>query len=341
MFLCTEDSVYYGLKNPILKTWASYSFLLSTILNEKTSLDWVLNYFIQFKCEENGHPFFRLLPDKSPITRHGCLNAWDICPFIDKFTINREIITMRYQKFTDFIVDSLSKKYLVYTNLNQSKLRGKEFAHPCYINGYNKVDNIIFVNDHLDHGRYVEVKCTFDEINEEYNHVDYNTADDILWLNNIYMISPKENTYVFNVPLMISFIEDYLNGVDRYEKHLEMCGNKEVSGVNVYDKLQEYLDRLCNGEEWIDNRVITIFEDHKVLMRMRIQYLIDNNYIFDCDKILNTSIEIEKLSNTALYLMLKYQITGNTSIIMRIKVIYDKIRELEVLNLESLLNKLR
>ena len=374
-----QSQLYLEQADPIISTWPDNSALFSTILTKDSGLDWILNYFVQMKGTviaiqndnsfedqfENEHknksgkkklnstrPLLSFLPERDPIAIG---NMWELCPFINTFDLNREIINTMYENFSDFAIDLINNHYYIWTTLHQKDIRGGNDIHNCYIIGYDLKKKTITIKDHINHGKYAPMELSFDKFNLAHKmfieHTDawFKRSGKILY-KTAYMVKTNHYTYSFNIKLMIALIIDYLSSTDsmgfvskfRSFDEIYFWGKvkKKVYGVACYDLLQHYLSDLIQNETIPDSRIFTFLVDHKKLMHLRVEYLYKNNYISKSPELVESFRQIKEQTITVLNLFLKYQINSDNTILVQIKGMLNKIKHSEITGLKKIITLL-
>ena len=218
MGISMENRRMLQFSEPLFKTWSSDNFLISSILSKDTAYDWFMNYYVNTMCVikddiTNASPSILFHPACIPTTSQFICNVWDLCPFIEKITLNREIVKLEYEKFSDFVIKFISNNYFIYANFEQSKIRKEKYTHKAYITGFNVNSNEIYLSDNVDFGRFTNFSLSFEDINNAFIK-----ADDIIPLydkdhqmeeNSIYLIKVKEFNYKFNINLFIQFLKNF------------------------------------------------------------------------------------------------------------------------------------
>ena len=93
MGISMENRRMLQFSEPLFKTWSSDNFLISSILSKDTAYDWFMNYYVNTMCVikddiTNASPSILFHPACIPTTSQFICNVWDLCPFIEKITLN-------------------------------------------------------------------------------------------------------------------------------------------------------------------------------------------------------------------------------------------------------------
>ena len=342
MGISMENRRMLQFSEPQFKTWSSDNFLISSILSKDTAYDWFMNYYVNtisvVKTDgSNAPPSVLFHPICIPTTSQFTCNLWDICPFIDKNTLNREIVKTCYRNFTDFVIDFVSNGYFIYAYLGQSKIRKQNFAHKVYITGYDKDLNLVYLSDHIDNGRFLNFTMSFEDVQYAFLEADkfipLSDKDHRIEANSIYLIKPKDYHYKFSYKLLLQYIDNYLNsdpgtGFLASIRNTPFRKDSFYYGINLYEIIEDYLNQIIINQNFnfIDNRIFTFIFDHKLIMQKRIQYLF-SNYQLAVKPLFNLADENFKYAAMCLNLYLKFGITHQEKIIDRIKEILRNLKE--------------
>lgn len=106
----------------------------------------------------------------------------------------------------------------------------------------------------------------------------------------------------------------------------------EVYGFDVYERLLEYTTSLSD-QSYVDSRSYYAIYKHKELMKMRIEYLLENNYIrISC--LYDECLLLEKEASIILNLVIKYSLTKQQNIL---PIIIKKLKTMIDLEKETLI----
>lgn len=338
-----ENRQLLQFAEPQLKTWTSDNFLMSSIWSKETSYDWFMNYYVNtlsvVKHEMASPPSFMFHPACVPTTSQFLCNVWDICPFIDKNTLNREIVKTCYQKFTDFMTDFISKGYFICATFGQSKIRRRNFSHKAYVTGYDRDLKLVYMADNIDYGRFQNFTMSFDDVDYAFFEADefipMFDKDHQMEENSIYLIKPKDFQYKFDLNLLLQFLSDYLNAVPGtgFLANIRNTPYRKDTfyyGFKIYNILDDYLNRILDNSDYndVDDRIFTFIYDHKAVMQKRIPYLFSNCDI-DIEPMRMLADESVKNAILCLNLYLKFGLTYKKEIIEKIKKILVHLKQMD------------
>lgn len=296
-----------------------HAFYLSILLNNKESLPWFYNNYIQL----------RFLNDFVLEDRH-YLDFYDgndvrNCPFIEEIKIaSSDIINSRHN-FSDFIMDNINKGYYVRFEVDEFYLPNRRaykelhFSHSIMINGYDYGCKIYNVSGIERNGDYSNSTVSFSEFEEGFfSDYNYNIS-----FTPIILVKMKENiTSDFDLGRVIGLLNDYLYSKDSTISFPSPVywfePSKAIFGMDTYKYLKIYYEKLIEKKVLSDIRPIHFLWEHKKCIVQRIKYLQENRYLSEISSTLENYVLIEKKVSIIRNLMLKYIITYDNKLIDRI-----------------------
>jgi hypothetical protein len=350
----SNNRVILPICNSFLKAWPAYGFLISIILCKKTSYDWLINCLVQTKgiitcaSQQSGgrlYPAFEFIPEQYANQHSGIFHY---CPFIDYIPFRRDFINKKYSSFVNFLINMLDNGYYASAQLDQffGPLSYQKFGslHTNYIYGYDSVSEKIYMADNFDHGKFSFLEASFSEVDKAFSLIDdsKNIYKNEIY-KNIHLFQVEDIEYKFDIFLMRDLFREYLDSKPDFGIQYRIFNGNLVNnyqyGFNNYSLFQEYLHELLEGntDYQVDHRFLSFLIDHKVMMKRRIIYLQENNYIMKSDKILRIFDTIESYSRTALNIFLKYIIAKNRECIERVSMKLEDIQLLEKIALDSVM----
>jgi hypothetical protein len=343
-----------SLGDPLLRTWASNSHLHAIISSIPNSNEWIINNFVQifgFFFVRSGityPPNFHYMSLHNPFSEYYPGNAWDLCPFIQKNSLDRGTLNRIFNSFVEFAIEMLNNEN--YVCLYLERVFNKSVLDPVHfslIYGYDLDLKELYFADHSDQGKYGYYKMSFDAIENAYNSVEKviqeGTVDPerALELEYVYFIKKRNANYEFNIELFKYDLKEYLYSVDNSgflgkRARFFNCYNNYAFGINTYSLLIDHLESLITGNHFTDWRTFTFLKDHKELMLLRLQYMYDHKYLHSNDILKQWKIITDSFA-VLLNLYLKYIVSNDGTIISRI---VSKIKELYKTEREILANVL-
>lgn len=306
------------VKEPLINTYNSYGFLFSII--PEGMMPWVYDNFIQLVY---GVDWNMLMFENHEM-------FLEKCPGITYYMIPKRMISRDENGIAmkKMITDTINNNdYLLiyidryYLSFDSKYYHTHHLQHELLIYGYD--DDVLYIADYSSNGKYIFAQCTFNELYDGYFNmqIDENSQymGDVRILhvdNNIkYEINMQQMEYALNA-FLDSKTSFYLNKVQ-----------EQIFGMKVFNILSERVKK-CEKENCnIDIRSFHLLYEHILLMRLRVKYLIENNYfISKC----SYEEELSKLLNDAFLLRnltVKYNIARDCKLIERI---INKIENLKI-----------
>lgn len=293
--------------------------VLSVISRESNAEQWIYNNFIQIAVLPNGHwgafMFGNDTLQDCPFLKNRHHERSDIQINIIEF-LKQEIMNSRY------IWLNVRKKYLsVYKEKSEKN-------HDIFVYGFNDEQQIFYVADFFEKGVYSQQKVSYSEFFEGYNNV-IEKSDTLgiytIWLN-------KEYRYdVESCNTIKCGILDYLSEEYPFNKYIYMQEKRLRTykyGTKIYDVLEKYCDNILNKIDRGKNfRVFDLLYQHKKLMTNRIYFLTENS--INLKEYLPLCRDIEENAFAIRNSFLKFTLTGDINILLKMKANLNKIKEME------------
>lgn len=321
------------LAEPLLSTWSSESHLMSMILNQQNAYQWLMNNYIQIigcYIEKEERTLFCFFPKHDPMDNDFRIHAWNTCPFLDLEYVSKKYVNEFYGSIVDYVKVSIDNDYYVYLDLSQKKLSNgikKMITHKTFIYGYDFNKELIYVADHYDAGKYAlsEIKFTnFIDAYEDANlFLNKPSEENIYEKRKILICKSRSVSYKYNVDWFKMQLKDYLNSeysLGCIASINNNVNNEFVYGIKCYDLIIKYINKLMEfrGSYREDAKIFTFLCDHKKMLKLHIQYFLENNMVkFD-------SIELEgydflfNLSDLTKILFLKYMMSHKIELLEKI-----------------------
>lgn len=235
------------------------------------------------------------------------------CPFIGWLRNNQT--TAHFNNFSEYIEYQIKQGYYLDACLDNFYMSCSYYfnkhhhIHQTFIYGFNSEKRQVFVSDFYDDGRYTRETVSYNEINKSIEGIDY--------FINLYKY--EDFDYTINLDLLKLSIEDYINSKDSIKNFEYSCAsyNRDILyGLNFY----KYIIEVFCTEETIDIRPFHILYDHKMMMKIRLDYLLELN-IFDNNRLkqiyaINDSLITDSL--TLRNMVLKFNFSHNKNLLNKI-----------------------
>ncbi len=344
------------LEDVEIGAWPEQNFLFGIICQQKNGMDWLLNHFIQLRgahyidyrweARDASITFY-------PYSIHQLTpNMFDLCPFIQKYTIPKSFVRARYGKLHKFVMDAINAGYYISTFLDQffrTDMAGNHgFRHPTFIYGYDAARRMIFIADNFENGKYGRKEITFEQLNRGFDLVSGE-----IWEVSVFLYQTASVDYQFVPEYVKEQLEDYLypnRGVCYFNRTVcpepfhcdENYSNEVFFGLHCYDLLEQCLEGVAKGDSnyaRYDWRSLVQLCDHKHLMVKRYEYLSEKK-ITVWDSALHQGLaDLEKQCLIAQNMYVKFSVSDDERIILRLMDRLRDIRERDRQTVERLLEK--
>jgi len=318
-----------SINTPIVNTYTSYGAIFSIL--PQSAFPWIMNNFIQLNFVYNW--------DMATFDYHRMFMS--NCPSIGFYEETGKTLSSRGENgLKDAIVMGIEREEYLFIYADRFFLKVAEeyqkehMPHEIFIYGYDLTENIVYVADNLLYGKFIFTTCSFEELTEAYSNINLEYE----FMHTIRYLKVHENTYCkLNINQIMRGLDSYLNSYESFD----IVGNdsKVDYGVSVYDTILNIIAH-ANGEG-VDIRFFHLLYEHKLLMEMRVRYLIEHNYISQGEIDIE---EFEKLKITVFTLrnmVLKYNFLKSKDLLDRIYNKLVKIRKEDYKLLSYLLWRLR
>lgn len=328
---CTTSKILFMDDDPLISTYNRYGSVFSILPFDQKTKEWYLSNFVQVSYDL-----------KYNWLHFDCDMILENSPFVNYFKISREIINLKWEKATDFIVDAINKDYYIYMLVSTKDIPAFNHiampVHEIFINGYDKNDNNIYIANNFDYGKYEKTTCTFDELNTSYNNTQFDWEGIQLF--------KREYDIDHDIPLNLEYIVHALECFLTCKSSITQpivsdVWTKCVYGIKVYDVLEEIAANSLNMNIGLDVRGLHLLFEHKKLMVLRIAYLMekyaDNSY----ESILNSYKNIENETLALRNLAIKYNISKNKNTIEKIKQRISMLKSEDILLTKELIKTIK
>jgi hypothetical protein len=330
-----SEQVTLPIAYPNITSYPSFASILSILACYKKTEAWIYNNFINLwgisELENGGGIPIRF-------------SSWDtrkICPFLQYSNIEREVIKACYKNYVNFIISYISLGHYLFLSYDEFYIshsrnyKKKHFIHQLLIYGFNLNKETFNVADFFRHRKFSFEEVCFSDVEKAIENVAKLLAPshDIF----VDVLKYIDCEYAFDNELEIKNLCDYLNSTNTYLSYEEKALHpfekrdfylkKMVLGISNYGLVKDYLSKLILNKDLIhDIRPFHVLWDHKVLMILRIKYLIENGLIPNSTILCERFKTICDLCLINRNFFIKYTITGDKDIL---KKLIDKIDTIE------------
>lgn len=314
--------------------WAEQNFLFGVLMEQETGWDWIVNQFIQLRGSHYMRYAWNDIDSSITFYPYGIHqltpNIFDLCPYINKYTIPKSMILANYKNFHLFAKLAIHQKFYLSTFLDQFFREDKHgnygFHHPSFIYGYDDKLKKVYLADNFEKGKYGTKVITYEQLDRAFELV---TGD--MWEVSVFLYKAVPYKHQFSSRYVKEQIEDYLKpgqGVCYLNRTIcpesfhrdEEYMNEVFFGIDCYKLLFSYLEAVLeNSAEYVDNdwRSFVLLCDHKYLMIRRYEYMVRNGYMREDIALHKGLKDLEQECRILRNMFIKYTITDETDIIKR------------------------
>jgi hypothetical protein len=205
-------------------------------------------------------------------------------PLLNRQELQKETFVDLKIDLINFLTTSLDKSFYIYLSVDIYYISAysdqtKHYAHDLFIYGYSTTENIFYIADFFENGKYNFSSASFTEIeNAFYSQYPEKNIE----FDSIQLLSLNSNKkYIFDVPYFEKLILEFLDSNKTFDTYrlIDSYTFDHTFGMNVYDVLTEQLITRTPNKSII--KALHVVSDHKKLMLNRIQYLYEHKIIND------------------------------------------------------------
>mgnify|MGYP000020600920 CR=1 FL=1 len=315
------------IKQPPIIGYLHHGYPLSAVWGNESYLPWFYSNFIQIHSNPYGIMKLDFIH-----------KGWWGFPFNHETVSNNTLRSNRID-INEFIKNAINDDFYVIIKLDEYYIpdryfyKRKQFIHQTLIYGFNTETKTYNIHGFNEKHTFQVTKLSFEDFNKAFNSVRKKQNIDFFKFN-------KKPDIKFDLSLVIEWLRYYL--YDTNQVYLIYYGGELENrnfGINVYDDLIKYIQ--ITDETNLDIRAFHILWEHKKCMNLRMDYMQDTQNINIKTEILNELINIEKNALTIRNLVLKYNVSHNKKIILRIIEDLKVLKEEEYETLNKLYNVIK
>ncbi|MBB3114041.1 hypothetical protein FHS18_006157 [Paenibacillus phyllosphaerae] len=324
-----KNQVTLAMKYPPITSYPYIANLLSVVLNDEDAEEWFYSEFSQLEMPDNVH--------RTRLDFNTSL-LWKSCPFIYYQRMSRTMVDAS-GSLENFIIQAIGNGNYVYFlgnyyhNPLSEAYQTNYFLHDIFIFGYDRERRVFHVADFFKDQKYSYEELSFEDVGRMY--VGVRAGDD--WLEGVELISPRKKVFRFKPDQIREKLMDYIEGVRPVSivhvpaEHYKHCW---VFGSGVYSQLSYYMSLLSQNLIHFDIRPFHVLYDHKVAMRLRIEFLEERSLL---PKEMEFSVQYKDIENRAQslrnYIIMR---TKSPSLSKHVDSICGKLMQLKADELELL-----
>lgn len=229
--------------------------------------------------------------------------------------------------------DMINHGYYIYGLYNELYIQGKsayhnyDFVHDYLIYGYDDDIKSFKSVGYLKNQKYKRYNINYDDFHNSLKHFCFSRLS-IHFHKINFNFQPQ-----INISLITNAINDYLLS----QQNSSNIKTDDIYGINVWHKLAEQI--LTTSNSALDIRSFRAFVEHKAIMHLRFKILSSDYVSTELSEAYYTQVytETEMVYN----LSLKYNITHDENLLLKINTYIQKICQAEQKILEKILLQLK
>ena len=320
---------------PPITSYPQYAGPLSLIYTYDNAKKWFANSYIQLFID-NRKPVSGGIKFRQELFLR-------FCPFIRMEGIEDYRFFTNKDKLIDDIKIIISNNQAVAVNVDRYfiplKKNNNHLIHSVYIYGYDDEKQEFYIADFVsESGKFTLTTIPYENMQESLNSMDdtdytYKYSSKKFF---IYTYDVFDYDYEFSIQELHQKLSDYYkceNTMDAncYEVFRMYKVNSDTKwGIGVYEWLIEYIsDIKIKNNKYMDLRSIYVLLDHKNAMLERINYLESENILQNHDMLRIKYTALLNKINILLNLGIKYNLSNNEEIIIKMQSLINDIIEME------------
>ena len=283
--------------NTFANTYQPEAFVSGIVFGENQKhLPYFLSNYIRPVYYKNGATALNYYIDNPFLLNHGLIKRdYTIVPKTCLQAVNWSNVARNALDNNKYVFGSFNDEFIP----QKSSYNKQYFWHDYILYGY---DDCGFISAaYLADGHYHEFKIAFDDFNcavktlREHQFMHFLEYDNSISLD-------------FMLDLVINAFRDYITSK-------ELNNDGTTYGLNAF---RLFANEVKNTKEEIDLRSICFLREHKLLMKMRLEYMMNNNYIQPDSAVIYKYNDVYIQLHKAVLLSIKYNITKNTNLLSHI-----------------------
>ncbi|UJF34503.1 hypothetical protein [Paenibacillus hexagrammi] len=323
---------------PPMKCWQFSAFPLAILLNHEQSLEWMFSSFIQV----SGHTNFLTHP--VPFGFYEVDYAYN--PWLKVHRLDRSLMPVFRTSIKELVIDCLKRGYYLYLNLDEfyvpNRVPYQKFnrSHDVLVYGFDEEEELFHLLGYNERLIFDKTTISFAEFEQAYHSLEEVPN----YCHQIYLYQFNEKgAFTFDIELVIQSLKEYLYSRNTAAKY-KLLAEPEPTflfGMQTYEILQGYMEHLIGSPDgYVDLRYMHMLWEHKHWMTRRVQFLIEKGYLQPGADLLEKASHIEKSSESARNMLIKFYRSRNTANVHAVKQILEQIRQSESLFVEQLIEAL-
>ncbi|WP_151732807.1 hypothetical protein [Paenibacillus tengchongensis] len=302
-----------------------HAYPLSVLLKYDHAIPWFYNNYIQIRALSKDCVNF----NKHGPSFHFIDHPLDTHPLLNTRKIRKEDLAQLNVNIIEYIIECIENEFYVYTHIDEyfiassSRYENQHYIHDILINGYDLAEEKLFVSGYTSEKKFMEYSIRFQQFIEAYEH------NHQYYKNEVISLKYNSKSYKFDLNRVCDLLREYIYSDDESEEIDISNSLYFVRGMKVYDSVLFYLNELIEGKTGFDIRPFHLFWEHKKCMFNRFSYMRSNKFIIIPEEVLESYSYIIKVSLLIRNKMLKYDITNDKNIILKVIEHFNEIIPIE------------
>lgn len=282
-------------------------------------------------------------------------NSFKLYPdFYDHFignptVIDNEIIDIDSKTILNSVFKWIDNGYYILNDLIEgilevTPLSGTKLIHPNLFFGYDKENNILKLLNRNRNGKMailnVSISKYLESIDGDYNNPSSDIDKNFSYPRFILLKCPHPRITPLSTDLIVMQLNEYLKCINSMKKIIFVYsedGDSYTWGINVYDKMINYLLNKDWGNKRINIAIFHGFWEHKKIMLHRIYYLGDKGLLKNYEKHISFYREICEKSMALRLLCFKYFFSSKETTVLKMIKLLEEIRSKEIVTFDRIL----
>jgi hypothetical protein len=271
-------------------------------------------------------------------------------PFLDYEFLSWEIFNKMGIDIVPYVIKHIQCEYYFFGYVDEYYINDRvcyhkyHNPHDLFIYGYDDQKQIFYTMGYNSSGFYSSQEVSYADFSKAFAHNKQNKYL-FYWTDKIHFLHRNDDSiYEMDSDFIFASLKSYMLGENVSDCHKASCNSiPKIYDFDIYDKLIEYmpLSKTC----YKDLRIPNLLYEHKKIMRMRFEYMLNNVELpgevkTQLTEAINQYAQMEKITLKIQSLMIKNDLTkGSENITDKLIPYYKNLKEAEYESLNSLLDK--
>lgn len=305
------------LAAPVITGYHHRAMPLSIIGTHEACFLWILENFIQLRC------------DKRIVDEHNVLDFVDRdmlhfpTPWLDIQRIDQTFFARYLPDLKDFVRDCLRSNYYVHLYVDEFfvphrvPFKQEHTPHDILVSGYDDLTETFEVAGFDEQGLYRQTKISY----PQFQAATSQDAHLFHTHNPLLLLRLKTNKHSdFAIANVVRWLTAYLHAEDCCSHTTEAALQDSFAyGLEVYEALCHYLQGGLNQPMSLETRPFQMLLERNQLMQRRLLYLQEHGYLHHAQPLIQAYEELAKNSQTIRNGLIKYQLSGLEKLVQKMQ----------------------